>query len=294
MDTMAYPNKPINTLYLYEVFIKYYSRKNDYHEAFAWQQKRNLLADSLDAEQRKVRENTLGQLTSLESKRFEDALTLERTTREREQRESQLRLWIIILISIGTAVIISILYFYYRQRLRLHKKEANLFETERQLSEEKLRTREQEKKLLDMQLEYKKKDLADLALSLSQKQEWATELVKTIEKLESVKGHQRSREIKRIKEEVRGQVYVNEELEILQQNFDSISAEFYDKLRTLFPDITKTEKRMCSYIRLNLSNAQIAQLQNIDPESARTGRYRLKKKLNLPDGLDLETFLQKL
>ncbi len=59
-------------------------------------------------------------------------------------------------------------------------------------SEEKLITREQEKRLVELELENKKKDLADIAISLSQKQEWARELNQHLQIIESSKGSQRN------------------------------------------------------------------------------------------------------
>ena len=38
--------------------------------------------------------------------------------------------------------------------------------------------------------------------------------------------------------------------------------------------------------------AQIAQIQNINPESVRMSKHRLRAKLNLPSDLDMDEFLQ--
>ena len=84
------------------------------------------------------------------------------------------------------------------------------------------------------------------------------------------------------------------QIDLLRQNIDILSAEYYTKLREKFPALSKTEIKLCSFIKLDLSIAQIAHLQHIDSTSVVVGRYRLKKKLGLGPDLGLDTFLQSL
>jgi DNA-binding CsgD family transcriptional regulator len=72
---------------------------------------------------------------------------------------------------------------------------------------------------------------------------------------------------------------------------ENLSSAFYEKLHRQYPGLSKTDIKICSYIRLNLSNAQIAQLQNIEPSSLKVSRHRLRKKLNLGPDDDLDAFL---
>jgi DNA-binding CsgD family transcriptional regulator len=47
-------------------------------------------------------------------------------------------------------------------------------------------------------------------------------------------------------------------------------------------------------MRMQLNTKEIAQMLNIEPKSIRMARYRLKKKLNLPEETDLINFISKL
>jgi G3E family GTPase len=146
--------------------------------------------------------------------------------------------------------------------------------------------------LVEIELGNKKKDLADMAISLSQKKEWATELNQHLQIIESSKGNKRSRELIKLKNNVRSQIYVNKQTDLLRENIDALSAEYYEKLREKFPSLTKTELKLCSFIRLKLTIAQIADFQNIDTASVIVGRYRLKKNLELDTDQNLDEFLQ--
>jgi len=110
--------------------------------------------------------------------------------------------------------------------------------------------------------------------------------------IESSKGNKRSRELTKLKDNVRSQIYVNKQTDLLRENIDALSTEYYEKLREKFPSLTKTEIKLCSFIRLKLSIAQIAHLQHIDTASVVVGRYRLKKKLGLGTDENLDKFLQ--
>jgi len=171
---------------------------------------------------------------------------------------------------------------------------AKIHNTNLLLAEEKLKAHEQEKILMNLKLDYKKKDLADMALSISQRQEWAKELFQRIENIESLKGNKRNREFRNLKEDVRSRIHVDIEIEHLRQNIEMLNREFYDKLSKQFAGLSKTDIKLCTFIKLGLTNSQIAHLQIIDPASVKVSRYRLKKKLNLSPDQDLDTFIKAL
>ncbi|MGD1945887.1 MAG: helix-turn-helix transcriptional regulator [Croceivirga sp.] len=71
-----------------------------------------------------------------------------------------------------------------------------------------------------------------------------------------------------------------------------MSSSFYARLNDQFEGLTKTDVRLCSFIKLNLNTKQIATLQNINPSSVKMSRNRLRKKLHLTPEADLSSFLQ--
>lgn len=309
MDTTNYNKKLTTTLYLFEVdtkyhksvndtkntlvdlfevYTKYYISVNDTKNALVYLEKRSKLVNNLNKIQKLKLNKTAIKLAHSASERSEQKLQIEKSEREKEEKRSLFLLWVIIMGVLGSIII----FYFLRQRIKLHEEKAKLYESNRLLAEEKLKTQDHEQSLLNLELEYKKKDLVDMALSLLQKQEWAQKLDDHIQNIESAKGKKRSREFKKLKDEIRNQIYVDKKLEILQQNIDMLSKEFFDKLSNQFPGLTKTDKKLCCYIKLNLTTTEIAGLQNIDPLSVNVSRYRLKKKLNLGTEQNLDTFLQ--
>ncbi len=292
MDTLRYPDHHTNNLYMIKVASRYYSETGDFRKAYACYSKESQFSDSIKQNTSFREGKTAKQLDWLQDKYFEQQLQAESFEREKEEQRSRSRLWIIILIAFGAIITPTLLYFFYKQRIRLHEEKVKSHHNNRLLAEEKLKTRNQEKQLLDLQLEHKKKDLVDMAVSISQKQAWATKLAQKVKLIESSKGHMRSREFKKLKIEILNQVYIDQELSLLNQNIDKLNKEFYDKLTSRFPDLSKTNIKLCSYFKLKLTNQQVARLQNIAPSSVKVSRYRLKKKLGLEPDQNLDAFLQ--
>ena len=301
LNTMSMKLNPQNfsqkldfNLYLWEVYINLYLCTGDINNAFFYQQKSIHLKDSLN----KIKEEAIiksnSQIRNFTTKQFNYQLQVEKAERKKDEQTAGLRFWIILLIALIITITSIILIIYNRQRSRLQNEKTKVVQSKRLLTEEKLKTRNQEKHLLELELDFKKKDLADMAMSISQKQDWATKLIKKVELIESLRGNKRANEFKELKKEIQGQVNIDKELSLLNQNIDNLNKEFYNNLKSRFPDLSKTEVKLCSFIKLKLSNAQVAQLQNIDPSSVKVSRYRLKKKLGLGPNQNLDEFLTTL
>jgi DNA-binding CsgD family transcriptional regulator len=70
--------------------------------------------------------------------------------------------------------------------------------------------------------------------------------------------------------------------------------EFFTELKAFFPDLTQKELRLCAFVRMNLTNKEIASILNISVRGVETARYRLRKRLSLNHEEDMAEFLEKL
>jgi hypothetical protein len=285
LDSLVHHDKIRYEIDFLHAKIDYYIATDNSEDGFSESKRLMLLKDSLARWDKNLKNRTMSLLANFSSSQFEIALEQEKEARQLYEQQSKLRLWIIFMVVLGAVALTVSLIRFQKQRVKL-------FKTDKLLSEEKLKRQEQKQQLLGLQLENKKKDLTDMALSLQQKQQWAKELNVHINKVNSERGYKRSRELKKLQEEIRSNVYVDKNLELIQQNINILSHEFFDKLNNSFPNLSKGENKLCSYIKLNLSTSQIAQLQNVDPASVKMSRYRLKKKFNLGTNQKLDIFIQ--
>jgi tetratricopeptide (TPR) repeat protein/DNA-binding CsgD family transcriptional regulator len=76
--------------------------------------------------------------------------------------------------------------------------------------------------------------------------------------------------------------------------FARVHENFYDELDKRFPNLTKTERKLCAMLKLGMSSKEIASITMIRSESVDTGRSRLRKKLGLKNDDNLFEFLNKL
>jgi DNA-binding CsgD family transcriptional regulator len=74
-------------------------------------------------------------------------------------------------------------------------------------------------------------------------------------------------------------------------HFDKVHPNFFKKLKQLSADLTDENLKVCAYIKMGMVTKQIAQLLYITPKSVQINKYRLKKKLNLPEEEDLVKFI---
>jgi len=63
--------------------------------------------------------------------------------------------------------------------------------------------------------------------------------------------------------------------------FEEAFPGYFERLHEAFPKLTANDERLCAYIRMGLSNKEIAELMGVSLRSTEQARYRLRKKLEL-------------
>ena len=89
-------------------------------------------------------------------------------------------------------------------------------------------------------------------------------------------------------------ILTEEDWEKFKTLFEKIYPGFFLKLKEMVPDITVAEQRMAALIRLHLNTKQMASMLGISTDSVYKIRQRLRKRLQLDDESDTETFLTKI
>lgn len=94
----------------------------------------------------------------------------------------------------------------------------------------------------------------------------------------------------RIKRQISKIISSKVDHEEFDKKFVEVFPEFYKELNSRYT-LSKTDFRLVAYIKMNKSNNEIAQISGISLRTVQSQRYRLAKKLNLPKGQDLNTFI---
>jgi DNA-binding CsgD family transcriptional regulator len=99
--------------------------------------------------------------------------------------------------------------------------------------------------------------------------------------------------LKEIKSKFVSDTYVESIWESFLKHFSDLNPNFFKEVQNKHPNLTKSDMKHCAYIKLNLSNKDVAVLNNVNPNSVQMARYRLKKKLKLKNDDDLYEYLGK-
>ncbi|ULC58565.1 tetratricopeptide repeat protein [Flaviramulus sp. BrNp1-15] len=153
---------------------------------------------------------------------------------------------------------------------------------------QKLKRSKIEREKLDLELDFKKKELTTHALHLAKKNEV----------LESLK--QQAKDFKSSENSVKGYNQlirtINFDLkddnnwENFSKYFEEVHKDFNSNVKQQFPNVTPNELRLMALLKMNLSSKEIANILNISHEGIKKARYRLRKKL----GITTEDSLQDL
>ena len=73
--------------------------------------------------------------------------------------------------------------------------------------------------------------------------------------------------------------------------FDSVYPGMITRVTKSFNQITSAELRLFLLIKLAIGNKEVSTMLAISPDSVKKTRYRLKKKLNLPEEASLDDFV---
>jgi len=78
-------------------------------------------------------------------------------------------------------------------------------------------------------------------------------------------------------------------------HFTRVHTDFYSKLNERFPGLTPNERKLCAFLRMNMTTKDIASITHQSVHSINVARTRLRRKLNLANSDDnLVSFLMNL
>ena len=212
---------------------------------------------------------------------------IDRIEIENKIQNQRLKLWLVTLVS--SIVLILLLSLYLRRRQHIINAK-----NEQLLAEQLLENTALKVDQLHSEIKSKKRDLSDFAINLTQNQEWARALADKIATVKNANTREYEILLKELEIEIQNKVTFDSDTKEFFERLDKLSDVFYSKLTSRFPDLSKNEIRICSLIRLKIDSRSIATLQNITLASLNTSRYRLRKKLNLTEEVDLDDFIQNI
>jgi ligand-binding sensor domain-containing protein/DNA-binding CsgD family transcriptional regulator len=165
-----------------------------------------------------------------------------------------------------------------------------IHDLERSKNESEMVTLRNEK--LEAEINHKNSELASAAMHLVKKGELLTKLKGELSQImKGVENPQAISDVKKLIRTLSEDDNIDKEWENFTKHFDKVHSDFVVNLKETHPSLTGNEIKLCTYLRMNLSTKEIAQLMNISVRGVEISRYRLRKKLQLPSEVNLFDYL---
>jgi tetratricopeptide (TPR) repeat protein len=178
-----------------------------------------------------------------------------------------------------------------RREKALKEKDRLVHQTQKALAEAEIRTSEVEKARLQEEINYKSKEITNLAMDIVRR----NDLMELLDKeLKSLRKDPNDQKIKDLSVLVSQNLSLESERQEFQLYVQEAQQSFFHQLEVRFPDLSMKEKRLCAMIRLGLSSKEIGAVFNIATNSVEVARYRIRRKMNLDSGDGLKEFLETL
>jgi DNA-binding CsgD family transcriptional regulator len=165
--------------------------------------------------------------------------------------------------------------------LELKKKESENLSLKNKEMETRLQLEKIETENLQLKLDLKNREVVSSNLNISQKNEVFEKIKKEVDVLSKKTDTKDDQPLQNIRSMLRNHDTLESTWESFKLNFELVHPDFFKDLQTRHPDLTPNELKLSAYLKLNLSNKEIAAIQHINPASVKRAKIRLKKKLNL-------------
>ncbi len=150
-----------------------------------------------------------------------------------------------------------------------------------------------EKNKLAQELDYRNKELATHVMYLLKKNEFISSISEKLLNIKTLLLPENKKWVQDIIREMQSNVD-NTVWGEFEMRFQQVHTDFYDRLKEHFPELTPNEKKICAFLRLNMTTKDISAITFQSIKSIQVARTRLRKKMDMTRDDNLITFLQQL
>jgi tetratricopeptide (TPR) repeat protein len=192
-------------------------------------------------------------------------------------------------------VLIMIFTFLYIRMVRKNNvRKRILAENRKKLADYQLENARLKEVKIREQLELKEKKLASYSLNFIQKNEVMENVKESLKELEKQGDDQMNRKVNHIQKQLKASFHIDRSWDNFRMTFENIHSGFFSSLIRYCPKITQNEMKLCALIKLQLNLKESAAVLGISPESVKTARYRLRKKLDIDSQISLHQFMENI
>lgn len=198
------------------------------------------------------------------------------------------------ILGIGIFIISLLSFFLIRSMNLKNKKQQELLASKEDLNATALENQRLKQIELENQLHFKNKELASYALNFVQKNELLENLHSQLKEAKDAPPKNQAKYLDQIERTIRQHKSQEKDWEDFKIHFEQVHSNFLTSLKEKFPELSSNDLKVAALARLNLNIKETSNILGISPESAKTARYRLRKKLKMAQEDDLFSFLSQM
>jgi tetratricopeptide (TPR) repeat protein/DNA-binding CsgD family transcriptional regulator len=271
-----------------------YEARADYKNSLVYFKTYHLLNDSIfNIEQTSVTED-------IKRKYNTDTKEKELTIKNQEinllQKEKKIGNLFNYILAAGIIILIAIIFLLiliykikYRRKVELNRNRLQIAEKENKILELDIQSKQIKAKQLKEEIEYKNRELQNFAHYIVEKNDFILKILNDLKALNFQKPEKDK--LQSIIVDINNLIISEKDKEEFFAHVDQIYSNFYLRLKEKYPNISESEQRLSSLLKIGLSSKDIASILHISPKSVDTSRYRLRKKLELKQEDSLVDFL---
>ncbi len=252
-----------------------YEKAGNTDQAFRFLKSVIALKDSIyTAEKYRTIEEVETAFARSELKKENEALTQNSNLQRKVLRNRNFILWLLgVSLLMGVALIWLIL-----KRIQDTKRVARVTI---QQNEEKIRK-------LNEELSCKERELTSKTIFINQKNQLLEKLISELDELK--KSDVPVQSIQHLQLQIKLELAPNawKEFEI---QFNDVHPGFQQRLLEKYPELSPAERRLCSFVRLDMNTREISSLSGHSIKSIEVARTRIRKKIGVPHEQNLTNFI---
>lgn len=212
-------------------------------------------------------------------------------------------IYIILIVLFNVRILIYIKMKSKQGALEMERiKELEIQEQKKVFEAENTAKKREIKELKNQQLQYelrhKAQELASSTMNLIRKNEILLDIMDNISKTtEDIrKNADKNAVITRLtkmERHIKQNIEQDKNWKKFEENFDIVYENYLKRLSEAYPQLNVGDKKICAYIKMDLSSKDMAPLLDMSVRSIETNRYRIRQKLGLDRDVNLADFLQK-
>ncbi|MDD4148422.1 MAG: hypothetical protein PHE33_00160 [Bacteroidales bacterium] len=269
-----------------------YAESGDFKNALILYQQHIALRDSI------LDDNTKTLISELNIKYETEKKDKEITILKKETEIKKTHNYLLIIIVSALVIFVALLFFFLRTKIRLLSSQKDYYEqleifnqlkleqqkTERKLLEKEIKTQQQinelQKTKFEAELDHSKRELVTTTVQVLNKNKTLSEIKQYLSTL-IVDEPKNKSTYKVLSKMISDNINLDSDWDQFKLHFEKVNTDFFDNLQKEYPELSQGDLKVCAYIKINLSNKEIAQMMNISPAGINKRLYRIRKKMQL-------------